>query len=240
MDPEPFQEIYAAAKTVEQSEKIYLAASEMVMAHEELPELLQVIPYRREIRHKQNGGLFKALSSEGKSKHGSNPSTILYDEFHVWGPREEDLRTALRTGRGARHQPLEVYITTAGVDEETMCGQEYLYAKKLLPTQDVAGNFVPGLFQDPTYLPIIYEVPKDADWTDKSLWPLANPALGIAVNREVLEEDFEKALKSPRLQREFQQYYLNQWVNSKSAWLLRKDWDACSWNGSDPIPATAA
>jgi phage terminase large subunit-like protein len=237
MDPEPYQEIYAAAKTSEQSSKLYEAASEMVMAHEELPDLLQVIPYRKEIRHRKNKGMFKALSSEGKAKHGSNPSTILYDEFHVWGAREEDLRKALTTGRGARRQPLEVYITTAGVDEETMCGQEYLYAKNITPTRDKDGKFVPAVFEDPTYLPMIYEVPREADWTDKSLWPLANPALGITVNMEILEEEFERAVRTPRLQRDFQQLHLSQWVNSASCWIPMIDWDACKWDGQ-PIAAS--
>ena len=230
MDDEPYQEIYAAAKTSEQSEKLYLAASEMVMAHEELPDILQVIPYRREIRHRGNGGIFKALSSEGKAKHGSNPSAILYDEFHVWGAREEELRKALRTGRGARRQPLEVYLTTAGVDEYSMCYREYDYAKQVLAR----------IVEDPTYFPLIYEVPKDADWTDKSLWPLANPALGVAVNLEILEEDFERALKSPHLQTEFRQLYLNQWVNAKSTWIPLIQWDACSWRGLKGARATAA
>jgi phage terminase large subunit-like protein len=229
MDPEPYQEIYAAAKSSEQSEKLYLAASEMVLSHPELPDILHVTPYRKEIRNKLNGGIFKALSSEGKAKHGGNPSTILYDEFHVWGAREEELRKALRTGRGARRQPLEVYLTTAGVDEETMCGREYQYAK----------NILAGLYEDPTYLPMIYELPKDADWTDRSLWHLPNPALGVSVNMEILEDDFQRALKSPHMQTEFRQLYLNQWVNSKSTWIPRIQWDACSWNGSDPIPAMA-
>lgn len=230
MDPEPYQEIYAAAKTSEQSEKLYLAASEMVMAHEELPDILQVTPYKKEIRNKLNGSLFKALSSEGKAKHGSNPSTILYDEFHVWGAREEELRKALRTGRGARRQPLEVYLTTAGVDEETMCYREYEYAKHVMA----------GIIEDPTYFPMIYEVPKDADWADKSLWPLANPALGVSVNLDILEEDFLRALNSPHLQTEFRQLYLNQWVNSKSTWIPLSRWDACSWKDLSPTPAMAA
>jgi phage terminase large subunit-like protein len=227
MDPEPYQEIYAAAKTSEQAEKLYLAASEMVMAHEELPDLLQIIPYRREIRHRTNGGMFKALTSEGKAKHGSNPSTILYDEFHVWGAREEELRKALRTGRGARRQPLEVYLTTAGVDEETMCFREQQYARDILA----------GIMEDPTYFPMIYEVPKDADWTDRDLWYLANPALGVTVSMDFLNEEFVRAMNSPHLQTEFRQLYLNQWVNSKSSWIPLQKFDLCGWDGARPVPA---
>lgn len=222
MDSEQSPEIYAAAKSRDQASELFDAAADMVDAHEELREILRVTRYSKEIYNPLNNGTFKALSSEGKSKHGSNPSALLIDEFHVWGAREEELHKALTTGRGARRQPLTVYITTAGSDENSMCYSEYSYAKDVLS----------GIVKDPTYFPLIYEVPKEADWTDKSLWPLANPTLGEVVQWDVLNEDFLKALKVPRLQTAFRQLYLNQWVNAASTWIPLIQWDACSWRNS--------
>lgn len=230
LDEEAQPEIYAAAKTGEQSEKIFMAAADMVNAHEELREMLTVVPYRKEIKNRANGGIFRALSSEGKSKHGSNPSAILIDEFHVWGPPEQELYDALTTGRGARKQPLQVIITTAGLDEQSICYREYDYAKRVLS----------GLVEDPTYLAMIYEVPKDADWTDESVWSMANPTLGEVVQIDILREDFAKAMAMPSEQTAFRRLYLNQWVNAKSTWIPLTEWDACTWKNSDPIPALAA
>jgi phage terminase large subunit-like protein len=219
LDDEQAPEIYCAAKSRDQASELFDAAAEMVNAHDELRDELTITGYLKEIRNPATGGVFKALSSEGKSKHGSNPSTIIFDEFHVWGERERELHKALSTGRGARRQPLKIYITTAGDDEQTMCYAEYTYAKDVLN----------GIIQDQTYFPLVYEVPKDADWTDRSLWPLANPTLGQVVQPDILEEDFQKALKRPHLQTEFRQLYLNQWVNAASTWIPLIQWDQCKW-----------
>ena len=218
-DDEMSPEIYIAAKDRDQASICYQAAVDMVYADEELSDMLRVIPYCKEIRNPSNGGKLKALSSEGKSKHGFNPSTVILDEFHVWGPSEQELYDALTSGSVARRQPLFIIITTAGIDEYTLCGREYDYASRILK----------GLEQDPTYLPLIYEVPKDKDWTDESLWHLANPTLGEIVKMEALQEACEKAKKMPSEQSKFQRLSLNQWVNAKSTWIPLLQWDACVW-----------
>lgn len=229
MDREMSPEIYIAAKDRDQSGICFEAAAQMVYASEELSDLLKVTPYAKEIRNPANGGKLKALSSEGKGKHGFNPSTVIIDEFHVWGSPEQELYDALTSGSGARSQPLTIIITTAGVDEYTMCGREYEHACRVRD----------GLVKDPTYLPLIYELPKGADWTDESLWSLANPTLGEIVRLEAVREACEEAKSKPSEQTKFQRLQCNQWVNSKDMWIPLIKWDACTWKSSDPIPATA-
>ena len=229
-DSEASPEIYVAAKDVEQASVCYQAAADMVMASEELSDMLTITAYRREIKNRATGGKFKALSSEGKGKHGSNPSVLIIDEFHVWGPPEQELYDALTSGSRARRQPLTVIITTAGVDEYTLCGREYEYACRVRD----------GLVVDPTYLPMIYELPKAADWTDESLWHLANPTLGKIVRLDALREDCQKALEMPSEQTKFQRLACNQWVNAKQIWIPLDRWDDCCLNALDPMLATAA
>lgn len=232
LDREACPEVYAAAKTAEQSAKIFDAARYMIEDTEGMDEYLHVVPHLKEIRCHHNRGIFRALTSDGKAKHGGNPSALLIDELHVWGTREEELYKALTTGRGARKEPLIVFITTAGTDEYSMCYREYSYAKQVL--------LGPKGIEDPYYYADIYEVPKDADWTDKALWPLASPALGEFLNLDVIEEDMEQAMRVPSLQADGRQLYLNQWMNSTLVWLPMTNWDACTWNASEPIPATVA
>lgn len=230
LDGEMAPEIYIAAKDRDQSSICFEAAAQMVYASEELSDLLKVTPYAKEIRNPANNGKLKALSSEGKGKHGFNPSAVIFDEFHVFGPTEQELYDALTSGSVARRQPLVIIITTAGVDEYTLCGREYEYACRVRD----------GLVVDPTYLPLIYELPRDADWTDESLWPLANPTLGDIVTVEALREQVEKAKSMPSEQTKVRRLNMNQWVNSKDIWIPLTQWDACSWNGSSLIPAMAA
>lgn len=230
LDDEASPEIYIAAKDREQAGICFRAAADMVYAHEELRDVLKVTEYQKTIYNPLNGGILKALSSEGRGKHGLNPSAVIIDEFHVWGASEQELYDALTSGSGARRQPLTIIITTAGIDEHSMCGREYEYACRVRDGHAI----------DPTYLPMIYELPKDADWTDESLWSLANPTLGQVVRIEYLREERDKALNVPSEQTKFRRLSMNQWVNSKDIWIPRTQWDACSWRGYKGALAMAA
>jgi phage terminase large subunit-like protein len=222
MDDEQSPEIYLAAKTREQASIVFDAAVQFIYAHEELRALLKVTPYSKTIINPTNNGVLKALSSEGKTAHGKNPSAVIFDELWAWDTPEQELYDALTSGSAARRQPLFLFITTAGTNEHTICGREYDYATKVQN----------GVVKDPHYLPLIYEVPKDADWTDEKLWYLANPCLGSIVKLESLREDRDKALSVPSEQTAFKRLHCNMWVNSKDIWIPLSFWDACKWNGA--------
>lgn len=226
LDPEAGQEIYIAARDRDQAGICFEAAAAMVRASSELDfdqgGFLRVTNYTKTIRNENTGGILRALSSDGKGKHGFNPSTVIIDEFHVWGAPEQELYDALTSGSVARRQPLTIIITTAGIDEYTLCGREYEYARKVRD----------GLITDPTYLPLIYELPKDADWTDETFWHLANPTLGDIVTMQALRELCEKAkTMGGAEQTKFRRLNCNQWLNTADIWIPAIQWDGCSWIG---------
>jgi phage terminase large subunit-like protein len=216
LDQEANPEIYAAATEVEQAGQCYEAARDMVRSNPDLDEVLVITDYRKTISYPANGGTFQALSSKGKTKHGSNPSAVIFDELHVWGAEHQELYDALTTGSGARRQPLRVAITTAGTDELSICGQEYAYAKRVLS----------GQVHDPTYLADIHELPKDADWTDESLWHLSMPAIDhFPGMRQQMREERDAALNSPAKQNSWRRLYGNQWTNAADQWIPMHVWD---------------
>ena len=217
LDPEPEQRIYVAAKEREQAGICFDAALSMLRTNPELEEMCHITQSTKTIVRRDTGSRFKALSAEGKSKHGLNPSMVVFDELHAWGHAEQELYDALTTGSSARREPLYVFITTAGDDEQTLCYREYEYAKRVLTNQH----------QDPTYLPLIWEVPKDADWTDESVWHLANPTLDVVVRREELRADLHQALAMPSAQNAFKKLHCNIWVNAAEQWIPLTAWDAC-------------
>jgi phage terminase large subunit-like protein len=218
LDPEEMSpEVYIASKSRDQSAYLFQAAADMVTNHEELRDLLTVIPYAKEIKNPQNSGLLKALSAEGKTKHGSNPSAVIIDEFHVWGSAETELYDALTTGSAARRQPLTVILTTAGIGRETLCRKEYDYARRVLDRT----------VQDESYLPMIYELPEAADWKDESFWHFANPGLHEIIPLEYLREEFRKAAAMPSEQQKFKRLYLNMWTDQTNTWIPLSAWDAC-------------
>ena len=81
---------------------------------------------------------------------------------------------------------------------------------------------------DPTFLPILYEAPADADWTSERVWRKANPALGDFRSRsrrcEILAA---RAQEIPAQENTFRRLYLNQWTEQASRWMSLTDWDAC-------------
>ena len=217
MGDEPMQEIYFVATAVDQAAVCYEAVANMIAAEPELSALCRITESMRRIVNETNGNILRVLSADGKKHHGYNPSVVIFDELHAWGAPEQELYDALTTGSMSRPNPLWIAITTAGSDPETICGREYEYACKVRDKK----------VDDPSYLPIIYEVPKDADWTDRSLWPLALPLLKTGHHDlERYEREFAKAQHDPSAQNKFRRLYLNQWTSTVTQWLPLAAWDA--------------
>jgi phage terminase large subunit-like protein len=108
-------------------------------------------------------------------------------------------------------------ITTAGYDRHSILWELYAHAKK------VAEN--PAL--DPTFLPILFEAPIDADWTDEKVWKKANPALGDFRSLEEMRTAAQRAKEIPAQENTFRRLYLNQWTEQASRWIQMAAWDAC-------------
>ena len=70
--------------------------------------------------------------------------------------------------KSARAQPLMLMLTTADYDGPSICNEVYAYASLV---RDNAGDpMKPGF--DSSFLPVIYELPREADWkTEEALRP---------------------------------------------------------------------
>lgn len=217
-DGEPAPEIVSAAGNADQATRIFNAASTMVRNE---PELLQRSRlFARSIECQANQGYLKVINAAAKTKHGGNLHAALIDELHVHPDAE--LVDVLETSMRARSQPLVLFTTTAGQDPETIAGEVYNYA---CGVRD-------GLIDDPTFLPVIYECPKDGDIADPANWRKAQPNLGVTVPEEEYARDLREALQVPRKMHTFRQLSLNQWVESAAAWIGLEEWKACA----DPMP----
>ena len=117
----------------------------------------------------------------------------------------------------ARAQPLMMAITTAGYDRHSILWELYAHAKKVTEN--------PSL--DPTFLPVLYEAPVDADWTDEKVWKKANPALGDFRSLEEMQIACARAQEIPAQENTFRRLYLNQWTEQASRWIQMPAWDAC-------------
>lgn len=208
-------EVYSAAADKDQAALVFNVAAQMIRNDPELDAQCEIIDSQKRIVHRKSGSFYRAISAEAYSKHGFNASVIIYDELHAAPNRE--LYDVLTTSQGARSQPLMLAISTAGFDRHSILWELYSHAKK------VEEN--PAL--DPTFLPILYEAPIDADWADEAVWKAANPALGDFRSLEEMRVAAARAKEIPAQENTFRRLYLNQWTEQASRWISLTAWDAC-------------
>lgn len=214
-DSEPGAEVYCAAADTSQAEIVFNIARAMVEDSPTLRKRCKI--YRRSIVVPETNSVFRVLSSDANTKHGFNASAIIYDELHAWKSRE--LYDVLHTSTGARRQPLEFIISTAGIYEpEGIAWQLYDYAKKVEE----------GTIEDPAVLPCIYEAASEADYRDPEVWAKANPGLGASIKREYLEAEAKRAAAEPSYENTFRRLHLGQWTQQVTRWLKIEDWQACA------------
>lgn len=212
-DKEPGAEVYSAAADRDQAAIVFEMARGMVDASEPLRKRTQ--GYKRSLVVPSTASSYKVLSSDAYTKHGLNAHAIIFDELHAQPDRE--LWDVLTTSTGARRQPLTIAITTAGYDRHSLCYELYDYAVKVRD----------GIFEDPSFLPVIYEAGQDDDWKAPATWRKAHPGLGVSVREEYFEQECAKAVQLPSYENTFKRLLLNVWTEQDTRWLSMDAWDAC-------------
>jgi phage terminase large subunit-like protein len=214
-DGEMGAEVYSAAADKDQAGLVFNVAAQMVRNDPELYAQCEIVDSQKRIVHRKSGSFYRAISAEAYSKHGFNASVVIYDELHAAPTRE--LWDVLATSQGARLQPLMLAISTAGYDRHSILWELYSHAKQVAENPEL----------DPTFLPILYEAPEGADWTDEKVWKQANPALGDFRSLEEMRSAAQRAKQIPAQENTFRRLYLNQWTEQSERWIDMDAWDAC-------------
>lgn len=211
-DREPAAEVYAVAGSRDQAALVYNDAYAMVELNPALSEQIDLLKF--EMKHPRSDSRFMAMGT--KNQHGLNPSGAIGDEVHEW--RKRDQYEAITSADGARNQPLFVFITTAGYDLETLCGELHLRAMQVAR----------GLVYQPDLYVRIYSLGAGDDWKDEVNWHKANPGLAYGAPKiTALRKAFRKAYGRPAEENSFKRLRLNLWTDSVSGWIRRETWDAC-------------
>jgi phage terminase large subunit-like protein len=212
-DGEEGAEVYSVAADREQAAIVFDTARIMVEGNPDLADQANVM--RRAIEVPATHSYFRVLSADLHSKHGPNIHGLIFDEFHAQRTRE--LYEVLHRGTVKRRQPVTLLITTAGDDDESICAEEWEYGR----------NVMSGSRPDDTFLPIIFEASKDANWKDVEVWKRVNPGYGVTVKADALATEAQAAANEPRKLNDFLRYHLNRWVNQATAWIPIDWWDEC-------------
>ena len=215
-DSEPGAEVYCAAADREQASIVFGIAKRFVEADEFLRSRCRI--YRTAITVEETASTMKPLSSDSRTAHGLNASTVVADELHVWTkPDARDLWEALVTSQGARRQPLAIAITTAGTAEPSIWRDIHQYAQQVRE----------GVIEDESFLPAIWAAERDEAWDDPEVWRRVNPGLGVTIDEEFYERECARAKALPSYANAFRRLYLNQPTESLERWLSMDAYDEC-------------
>jgi phage terminase large subunit-like protein len=205
-------EVYSIAAEKEQARIVFGEAKKMIEASEELSS--QVKLYRDAIEFPSRGSVYRVLSAEAYSKEGLNASSVFADEIHAMPNRELwDVMSLSMASRGNKAHM--VAVTTAGLRSDITGNDSIAYS-----LFNYGKRVADGEIDDPTFFMAAWQAPEGADHKDPETWRIANPGFGD-INSE---EDFASAVRTTP-ESEFRRKRLNQWTQTKNAWLPAGVWE---------------
>ncbi len=219
-DGEEGAEIYGVANDRKQAGIVFDVALQMVMRQPTLNSLCKIVESQKRIVFKPTNSFYSAMSSEVSTKYGLNTHGCIFDEL-LGQPDRKLYDTMVRGAGAARKQPLNFVITTAGNDRTSICYEEHCKAIDILE----------GRKLDPTYYPVVFSAPDDADWTNPEVWGRVNPSFGHIVGEEYYQNACNSAMQNPSEEPQFRQFFLCQWTNTVVKWLPMDKYD----KGSTPL-----
>jgi phage terminase large subunit-like protein len=206
------EQIYSAAFERDQAALTFRYMKQMIEMDEELSDLLNIRTATKEIESRTNGSIYKALSSEARSKHGISPAVLIFDELAQFGADREFYDTLIQ-GRGAHKEPLLWIISTQAADDLAILSQEIDYAIEHRET-------------DPTVKLFFFTTPADADLQDRESWKLSNPALGDFLSEADMIEAANTAVNMPSAEPGFRNLRLNQRTSATARFMSIGVWKA--------------
>lgn len=217
-DGEPGAEIYSGASTERQALEVFRPAWQMV---EMMPKFREKFGVQLSGTPKNPTSIYKLSDMSrfelviGKPPDGASPHVAIIDEYHQHATSEQ--LDAMKTGQGAREQPLILIVTTAGVDTSLPCYDEYLRAMKILE----------GSVEDDSYFALIYVIDKDMDTTDFESWKLVNPNYLVSIDEDFLKGAYNEAMTITSKQNINYCRHLNLWTNAGVGWVNMPKWLSC-------------
>lgn len=210
-DGEPGAEVYSIAGNEAQASLVFNEAKRMVEQSAALYSAAHVL--KKAIYCEGLRSVFRPLPAKSSTQHGLNPHGVIGDEVHEWAGREQ--YDTMATAQGARRQPLQFLITTAGSDPLTLCGEQWDYAAKVRD----------GVHVDRRFLPVIFAADKDDDPGDPATWAKANPNLGVSIKLDYLRDRYLKAVRQPSAMNAFKRLHLNIWTEAHDKWMPLAVWN---------------
>lgn len=219
LDGEAGAEVYAAAVDREQA-KICFEASKELIRNSIFEKVVKI--YTGSIVYGKTASSYKPLSKDSKNKDGLNPSCAVCDERHAW--QNNEIYEVLKTGVGARSQPLIFSISTAGTDTSLP------YYSDIQVLKDV----MLGIKEKDNHFIMLYMPDDEDEWSNPNTWKKVNPNFGISLSASYMENEYKEAqMRGGTTLAAFCTKNLNMWVDAPAVWISD---DIVQANNSDLSP----
>jgi phage terminase large subunit-like protein len=121
-------EVYSGATSEKQAWEVFRPARDIAVRTPDLRKAFGITVNAKSLTILGNGSRFEPII--GKPGDGASPSCAIVDEYHEH--QSDELVETMRTGMGARKNPLLFEVTTAGSDRSSPCYSRHLDVKKML------------------------------------------------------------------------------------------------------------
>lgn len=160
---------------------------------------------KRQILCSINDGKLEYLSGRIKGKDGANPSFAVANEVHEITNFNQ--YNALKSGMGARKQPMMIVISSAGITPESLYESILERNRKFLRKAKLG--------KDDRIFALMYGIDDEDDVDDCSCWIKANPAMYESrPTMKFLQEQWQQMKDDPIMRNTFISKHLNRQVGS--------------------------
>lgn len=230
-DNEAGAEVYSGATNEKQAWEVFGPARLMAMRTPALTGRFGIDVNAKNLSIVADNSKFETII--GDPGDGQSPSCSIHDEYHEHADdRQVD---TMQTGMGARDQPLQVLITTAG---DNLAGPCYAAIQDERKKLAGIGHNGGAPLEDETFF-VEYTIDEEDDWKSEAALRKANPNYGVSVSADFLLARQRDAIATPRKAGIFKTKHLDLWVAAKAAYFDVEAWRRCQ-DPSIPVKATNA
>lgn len=227
-------EVYSGATNEKQAWEVFKPARLMIERTPELKNAAGLELTAKTISRIADGSKFETII--GDPGDGQSPSCSIHDEYHEHA--DDGQVDTMVTGMGARDQPLQLLITTAG---DNLAGPCYALIHeerkklagigldgRLQKARLAAGLETAGPPLDHETLFVEYTIDEDDDWKSEKALRKANPNMDVSVSGDFLRARIRDAVATPRKAGVTKTKHLNLWVSAKAAYFDVEAWRRCA------------
>lgn len=182
-DKENGAEIHMLANTMKQARLLFDESKAMIKASPQLRRNFR--PQRDAILYDKTISKIEPQAADSEKLDGLNTHIGIFDEIHEF--KDFKLISVIKNSRGARLQPLLIYITTAG----------YQLDGPLVDMVEAGKDTLDGIIEDERTFYFLASLDDEDDMNDRETWVKANPNLGVSINIDDMEEEWIKAKRTP-------------------------------------------